>query len=127
MDCEDFITHADFFIALLKSIESGISAIGVSRSIATKDKDNADEILDCIEEILPAIKKHWLFVFDQVNRIFDEGLPTADGKDVGASTPPLSLMKNLNKRKGWPLGWEEYPLLTHPLPSSNKKKLKRKG
>jgi DNA replication protein DnaC len=45
--CQDFVTHADFLIALLKSIESSMTAIGVSRSFATKD--NVDEILDCIE------------------------------------------------------------------------------
>lgn len=93
--CEDFITHADFLIALLKSIESSMSAIGVSRSFATKD--NVDEIMDGIEEILPTINKHWFFVFDQVNRIFARGF--ADRKDVGALPPPFFLMKSLNNRK----------------------------
>jgi len=92
--CQNFNSDADFLVALLRSIGSNMSAIGINRTLTSFE---TDRILDLIESTLPTINKNWVFVFDQVNRIFARP-QYQTAKDVGALPLPFALMHLLNNR-----------------------------
>jgi hypothetical protein len=96
-DCEKWNTWYDLVNAIFQSFGSTPNAFGHSRTSIEAMGTAVQDIIDEIDLILTRLHKKWIFVFDQINKIFNKPECSASKGKVGDFPFPFKMMKTVMK------------------------------
>jgi hypothetical protein len=96
-DCGKWNTWYDLVVAIFQSFGSTPKEFGHSRTSIEAMGTAVQDIIDEIDLILTKLHKKWIFVFDQINKIFNKPECSASKGKVGNFPFPFKLMKIVMK------------------------------
>ena len=96
-DCDQWNTGYQLYVNIFASFGSSVKDLGLDHNQMlqfAQSEDNLLSLLDEIDVILKGLGKKWVFVFDQINRLFAKS-PAA--KDAGTLPFPYDMIARVRK------------------------------
>ena len=97
-DCDDWDRASQLVDAICASFGSTPSALGITRSELTEttSEDTLIFLIDDVDEVLQKQDKKWVFVFDQINKLFVKPM-NIHAKDASGLDFPFYMISQVQK------------------------------